>query len=170
MLKRTAQKKDKKDMSPFEKFVTDGHEKADELAKAGAMLDEGFMVQTRATTVQQEREEVYAAAKRKSGPFLDKRREQTRHRTEGCAAVSKFRCRRCGRGNKYMKMQGKCTGQKLPKKFGKMVNATCGRPRFGAAMSRTALDRSGTKTDERLQAEASGYKRAWQHVQTNSGS
>ena len=45
-------------MSQFEKFVTDGNEKADELAKAGAMLDEGFMAQVRAKTVQQEREEV----------------------------------------------------------------------------------------------------------------
>ena len=35
-------KKDKKDMSQFEKFVTEGNEKADELAKEGAMLDEGF--------------------------------------------------------------------------------------------------------------------------------
>ena len=35
-------KKDKKEMSHFEKFVTEGHEKADELAKGGAMLDEGF--------------------------------------------------------------------------------------------------------------------------------
>ena len=53
--------KDKKDMTQFEKFVADGNEKADELAKAGAMLDEGFMAETRAKTVQQEREEVYAA-------------------------------------------------------------------------------------------------------------
>ena len=29
-------------MSQFEKFVTDGNEKADGLAKARAMLDEGF--------------------------------------------------------------------------------------------------------------------------------
>ena len=43
-------------MSRFEKFVTEGNEKADELAKAGAMLDEGFMAETRAKTVHQERE------------------------------------------------------------------------------------------------------------------
>ena len=43
-------------MSHFVKFVTDGNEKADELAKAGAMLDEGFMAQARAKTFQQERE------------------------------------------------------------------------------------------------------------------
>ena len=35
--------KDKKEMSHFEKFVTEGNEKADELAKEGALLDEGFM-------------------------------------------------------------------------------------------------------------------------------
>ena len=34
MSKRTAHGKDKKDMSHVEKFVTDGNEKADELAKA----------------------------------------------------------------------------------------------------------------------------------------
>ena len=41
-------------MSHFEKFVTECNEKADELAKAGAMLDEGFMA--KAETTQQERE------------------------------------------------------------------------------------------------------------------
>ena len=54
-------KKDKKDMSHFGKFVTEGNGKADELANAGAMLDEGFMAEARATTVQQVREKVYAA-------------------------------------------------------------------------------------------------------------
>ena len=46
-------------MSHFEKFVTEGNEKAEDLAKEGVLLDEGFMAQTRAKTV--EREEVYAA-------------------------------------------------------------------------------------------------------------
>ena len=54
--------KEKKDMSHFEKFVSlKAIEKADELAKAGAMLDEGFMAEATAETMQQEREEVYAA-------------------------------------------------------------------------------------------------------------
>ena len=44
-------KKEKKEMSHFEKFVTDGNEKADELAKAGAILDQGFMAEMRAKTV-----------------------------------------------------------------------------------------------------------------------
>ena len=43
--------KDKKVMSYFEKFVTEGKEKADELAREGALLEEGFMAQTRAKTV-----------------------------------------------------------------------------------------------------------------------
>ena len=59
MSRHTARRK--KEMSHFEKFVTEGNEKADDLAKAGAMLDEGFMVQARAETMQQDREEVYAA-------------------------------------------------------------------------------------------------------------
>ena len=48
-------------MSQFERFVAEGNEKADELAKAGAMLDEGFMAEARAETLQQEREDVRAA-------------------------------------------------------------------------------------------------------------
>ena len=54
-------KKDKKTMSQFERFVTEGNEKAVELAKAGAMLDEGFMAEATAETMQQERGEVCAA-------------------------------------------------------------------------------------------------------------
>ena len=54
-------KKDKKCMSRCEKFVTEGNEKADESAEAGAMLDEGFMAEARIKTVQQEREEMYVA-------------------------------------------------------------------------------------------------------------
>ena len=54
-------KKDKKEMSHFEKFVTESNEKADMLANAGATLDEGFMSEVRANTLQQESEEVYAA-------------------------------------------------------------------------------------------------------------
>ena len=54
-------KKEKQDMSHFESFVTEGNEKADELAKEGASLDGGFVAEARAETMQQEREEVYAA-------------------------------------------------------------------------------------------------------------
>ena len=58
MSRRTAQRRIRKKMSQFEKFVTEGNEKADEVAEAGAMMDEGFMAEMRAKTVQQEREEV----------------------------------------------------------------------------------------------------------------
>ena len=51
----------RKQMTQFERFVTEGNEKADELAKARAMMDEGFMAEARAETMKQEREreEVY---------------------------------------------------------------------------------------------------------------
>ena len=42
-------------------FFSAGYEKAGESAKAGAMLDEGFLAEARAKTVQQEREKVHAA-------------------------------------------------------------------------------------------------------------
>ena len=45
----------------FEKIITEGIEKAEELAKEGAMVDGGLMAQVRACRVQQEREEIYAA-------------------------------------------------------------------------------------------------------------
>ena len=53
--------------------------------------------------------------------FVDKRRESMKHRTEWCAEADRYRCMRCGRGSKYMKMPGRCNGPKfLSKKFGKM--------------------------------------------------
>ena len=54
-------KKEKEKMTTFERFVTEGNEKADELGNAGAMLDEGFMAEVRAETMKQEREDVHAA-------------------------------------------------------------------------------------------------------------
>ena len=46
----------------YERFVTEGNGRADELAKDGAMLDGGDTVQIRASTVQQRREEVCSAS------------------------------------------------------------------------------------------------------------
>ena len=43
-------------MSPFEKFITEGNEKAVELAKEGAMWDAESTVQARASTIERERE------------------------------------------------------------------------------------------------------------------
>ena len=61
MSRRTVQRRIRKRCRILRGFVTDGNEEADELAKAGAMLDEGFFAEARAKTVQQEREEVHAA-------------------------------------------------------------------------------------------------------------
>ena len=127
-------KKDKKQMSHFEKSVTESNEKADELAKAGAMLDEGFMAKVKAKTVQQVREEVCAVLQHaasfhclvqewkdceelKPNPrerwiFVDKKREEMKHRTEWYVQANKCRCMRCGRSSKYMKMPGTCMGPK----------------------------------------------------------
>ena len=102
------------------------------------MLDEGFMAEARAKTVRQEREEVcaglqYAASfhclvkewtdceelkpkPREKWIFVNQKKEETRHRTEWCAETNKYRCMRCGRGSKYMKMPGKCTGPKYLEK------------------------------------------------------
>ena len=128
-------KKDKKDMSQFEKFVTEGNEKADELAKEGAMLDEGFLAEARGKAVQQERKDVYAALQsaasihcfveqwkgceqlkpksREKWIFVDKKSEETKHRREWCAEADRYRCVRCGRGSKYLKMQGQCAEPKF---------------------------------------------------------
>ena len=96
-----------------ERDVIEGNEKADELAKAGAMLDEGFMAEARAKTVQQESEVVYAASQyavsfrcmveewkdceevkpkpKEKLNFVDKKREDTKHRTEWCTET--YKCR-----------------------------------------------------------------------------
>ena len=49
-------KKEKENMTKIVRLVTERHEKADELARAGAMLDEGLMAEVRAVTFKQERE------------------------------------------------------------------------------------------------------------------
>ena len=111
------------------------------------------MAEVRAKTVQQEREEVYAALQcaasfqclveegkdcgelkpklKERWRFVDKKREEMRHQTEWCAQANKYRCLRCGRSTKYMKMLGKCTEPKyLSKELGKMDEEIRGEPRF----------------------------------------
>ena len=78
------------------------------------------MAEARANTVQQEREEVYAALQyavslhclveewkdceelkpqpKEKWTFVDQLREGTKHRTEWCAEAERYRCMRCGRG------------------------------------------------------------------------
>ena len=59
-VKEQHSKKEKQHKSLFEK-LTEGNEKADELAKDGAKMDGGGMTQITASTVQQRKEKVYAA-------------------------------------------------------------------------------------------------------------
>ena len=126
-------------MSQFEKFVTEGNEKAQELAEAGrqcwsrskskdnAAGKRGRCMQLcsmrPASTAWWRNRKIAKSScpsRKKSGFFVDKKRENTRHRTEWCAEANRYRCTRCGRGSKYMKMPGKCTGPKfLPKSLGK---------------------------------------------------
>ena len=107
------------------------------------MLDEGCRAEARGKPMQQEREEVYAALQyaasfhclveewkdceaprpkpEEKWNFVDQKREETKHRTEWCAEANKYRCTRCGRGSKYMKMPGKMHRTKIPvKKCSKM--------------------------------------------------
>ena len=102
-----------------------------------AMLDEGFLTQARGSAIQQDREVVYAALQyaasfhclveewkdceeqepksKEKCIIVDKKREVTEHKTEWCATASKYRCMRCGRGSKYMRMQGDSAGKCLMK-------------------------------------------------------
>ena len=54
-------KKERQDMSLVERFVSEGNEKADDLAEDEAMLDRGEMAQITVSTVQLRSEEVCAA-------------------------------------------------------------------------------------------------------------
>ena len=106
-------------------------------------MDEGLMAEVRVVTLKQEREEAYGALQcaasfhcsvekwkdseelrpkpKEKWSVVDKRRERMKHRTEWCAEANRYRCMRCGKGSKYMKMSGRCDGPKfLSKKFGKM--------------------------------------------------
>ena len=105
-------------------------ERGEELAKEEAKLDEGFMAQVGAKTVHREREEVYAALHyaasfhclveewkdceelkpkpREKWVFVDRKREETKHRTDEDAR----------------KMH---RTKIIVNKFGKMVKTTFGR-------------------------------------------
>ena len=113
-------KKEEEKMTQLERFVTEGNEKVEELAKAGAMLDEGFMAEARANYEAGEGSLQYAASFRcfveewkdceelRPKPkekliFVDKRRKRRKHRTEWCAEANRYRCMRCGKVSKYMK-------------------------------------------------------------------
>ena len=45
--------------------------------------------------------------------FVYEKSEETKHRTECFAEADRYRCMRCGKESKYMKMLGKCSGPKF---------------------------------------------------------
>ena len=116
----------------FENFTTGSKEKADELAKEGVRLNGGEMAQVRAITIQQKREEAHAALycaatlhilveewndyeelrpkPKAKWVFENNTGEAKKHRTEWCVAANEYRCVRCGKSSKHMKMQGACEG------------------------------------------------------------
>ena len=91
------------------------------------MWDGDFLAQARASTIQQEREEVYAVLQcaasfhclveewkdceelkpkpKEKWIFVNKKRETTKHQTEWCLTANKYRCMRCGRSSNNMKIQ-----------------------------------------------------------------
>ena len=98
------------------------------------------MAEAKAETMQQEREEVYAALQYaasfqclveewkdceelKPKPkgkwlFVDKKSEDTKHRTEWCAETNKYRCMQVSmhevwKKKETLKMPGKCAGPKF---------------------------------------------------------
>ena len=115
----------------------------------------------RAETMKQEREEVYVALQYAASfhclvedwkgceeltpkpmekwVFVEKKSEQTMHQTEWCAEAKEYRCMRCGRGSKYMKMPGRCTG---PKFLSKSL-AKWRRPHLGGHDLVRRMDRQG---------------------------
>ena len=178
MLKRTAQRRTRKRCRILRKFVTDGNEKADELAKTGAMLDEGFMaadksksgsagarrgVRSLAVRSQfslqsggrKDCEELKPQPKEK-WTCVDKKREGSRHRMEWCAAVSKYHMR-CGRGSNYMKMPGKCTGPKYLSK----VSGRWRKQQVGGHDMERRMDRQGEVFDLVQKNARLAHDRKW---------
>ena len=112
MSRHTAQRKIRKRCRIFVKFVAEGNEKADELAKAGAILAEGVVAEARAKTVLQEGEEVYMALQyaasfhclveewkdcgelrpkpKEKCVFMEEKSEKTRRRSEWCAEADRL--------------------------------------------------------------------------------
>ena len=97
------------------------------------MLDGGCVAQGRASTVQPQKkcmqpgrmqpaftvwwknEKVVrnlSPGQQKKRTFVKKKEEAKKHQTEWCATANKYRCLRCGRSSKHVKMQGECQGPK----------------------------------------------------------
>ena len=205
-IKAHSTKKEKEKVTKFERFVTEGNEKAGELAIAGAMMDEGFLVEARAETVKQEREEVYVVLQyaaslhclveewkdceelkpkpKEKWSFVDNRSEVMKHRTEWCSEANRYRCMRCGRGRRKMKMPGRCAGPKvLSKRLGtrrrrhlgghdlvRRVDRQGEGPIWCRKCSGYARQRMVPKVHNLLHAGTSGHLRIWQNDEKNPNS
>ena len=73
-------KKERQEMTCSERFVAEGNERADQLARDGAMLDGGEMAQIRASTFQQHTEQ---PAKEEAGGDWDEEQRNSGNREHG---------------------------------------------------------------------------------------
>ena len=93
-------KKEKEKMTKFESFVTEGNEKADELAKSRSGREDVCVALQYAASfhclVEQWKdcEELEPEPKEKWS-FVDKRSEGMKRRTEWCAEANRYRCMGC---------------------------------------------------------------------------
>ena len=100
---------------------------------------------------------------------------------EWCAEADRYRCMRCGRGSKDMKMSGRCNGTKiLVKKFLNMGRRHLTGHDLVRRMDRQgevliwcrkcsgyARQRMGTEANELLHAGTDGHQRIWQNGENN---
>ena len=107
----------------FEKFSTEGNEKAVELVKEEARLDGGGMVKVKAITIQQEREEVYAALQHaatfhclvEGWKDYEELRQDPKRKVVSLNRNEQRNNARSGvrqHSSKHMKLQGTCEGPK----------------------------------------------------------
>ena len=133
-------KKEKENMSLFEKFVTTRKAMRKQMTwqKEEQCWTKDSLQKVEQKTMQQEREEVYgtlhyAASShclveewkyceelrpkpKEKWVFVEKKSRKTMHRTEWCAEANKNRCMRCGRGSKYVKKLRKMCKTTIPHK------------------------------------------------------
>ena len=118
-------------------------------------------------------------SQKKKWIYVDENREDVKHRTEWCAAASKYRCMKCGRCSKANVLGSKC----LSKNLGRWEKATYGRARCGKKNGQAGRSfdlvqnmlglrttENGTLTDDCCKLEPSGYQRVRQDVKTISDS
>ena len=103
--------------------------------------------------------------------FLNKKGEARKHRTDWCAAANRYRCVRCGRSSKHLKIQGKCGQPKWMREDSKHKLVRWGKSHLGEHDTVRRVDNwvqkvfglfaatTGTKMDQSMQAFENGYER-----------